>query len=364
MVRQILALLLTISVVLSPAACGNSVLPNRDERQDTSTTNDNNTNAGNNRSPAGRDLAGIPEYSLSAACVFGGSGTVGKLSYQMADRIFKESDGKIAITIYPDSQLGSESELVEAVQAGNISMMISGPSSHVSVVPETAVLNICGLFTDVETCNAVLAGEFYHIIDKYYESANLKLLALVATGFREMTSNKPVYKYEDFENIKIRALENTYHAAYWSALGAVPVPMPFSELHIGLKEGVVEAQDNPIPLFRSAGLFEVQKYIIMTNHIPTIATPIMNLSLFESMKEEYQEIIIRNMDLMQQEVIDANNAMEQEILEDLVDRGMTVIYPDGETLQKMQAGTDAAIEEMNKNIDPVLVDRFISAVRS
>ncbi len=49
-------------------------------------------------------------------------------------------------------------------------------------------------------------------------------------NFRVMTSNVSSSSVADFSGVKIRTMENSYHMAFWSAIGCSPTPMAFSEL--------------------------------------------------------------------------------------------------------------------------------------
>mgnify|MGYP000028380252 CR=1 FL=1 len=58
-----------------------------------------------------------------------------------------------------------------------------------------------------------------------------------------MSTNKPVNSFADFKGQKIRTMENSYHLAFWKALGANPTPMSFSEVYIGLQQHTIDAQE-------------------------------------------------------------------------------------------------------------------------
>ncbi|MBU3996674.1 MAG: TRAP transporter substrate-binding protein [Gammaproteobacteria bacterium] len=58
----------------------------------------------------------------------------------------------------------------------------------------------------------------------------------------------------------------SYILSAWKAMGTNPTPMAWGEVYTGLQQNVIEAQENPIPFIHAGKIYEVQKYIAMTNH--------------------------------------------------------------------------------------------------
>ena len=96
---------------------------------------------------------------------------------------------------------------------------------------------------------------------------------------------------EDFRGLKIRTAQSESRMAIWSALGANPTPLAFSELYMALQNGTVDAQDNSFENAVTSGAGEVQKYIIPTQSMMPGMDLTMNLAKFESMPQEYQDMI-------------------------------------------------------------------------
>ena len=77
-------------------------------------------------------------------------------------------------------------------------------------------------------------------MQQVYNDGGYELLGYADQGFRVMTTNKKIESLADFKGQKIRTMENSYHMAYWKALGASPTPMTFSEVYIGLQQGTID----------------------------------------------------------------------------------------------------------------------------
>ena len=90
---------------------------------------------------------------------------------------------------------------------------------------------------------------------------------------------------------KIRTMENSYHLAFWKALGANPTPMTFSEVYIGLQQHTIDAQENPYEVIVSNRLYEQQDYVVETNHLPHLISLIVNDDFFQNLSKEDQDIL-------------------------------------------------------------------------
>ncbi len=204
------------------------------------------------------------------------------------------SNGKINVTVYPNGQLGSDSEIIASVVAGDVDIAYQSGSTHASLVPETQLFDTPFLFSgyDFDKIEAALTNsEFRDLYNAANEKAGLKCLLVCVGGSMNLTSNKPVTSLEDFKGLKIRTAQAESRMAIWSALGANPTPLAFSELYMALQNGTVEAQDNNFENAVTSGAAEVQKYLIPTQSMMPSMDMTMNLDKFNSMPQEYQDLI-------------------------------------------------------------------------
>ena len=102
---------------------------------------------------------------------------------------------------------------------------------------DLAVFDLPCVFDSLDDCRKKLDDpDFYNLISQVYTDGGYHLLGMADQGFRIMSTNKPVYSLADFKGQKIRTMENSYHLAFWKAIGANPTPMTFSEVYIGLQQ--------------------------------------------------------------------------------------------------------------------------------
>ena len=213
---------------------------------------------------------------------------------KFAEEVSALSDGRMKIQVYANSTLGGDRDLLETCADGDIPFIVQNTAPQVSFMRDLAVFDLPCIFDTLEDCRATIDDpEFYRLISDVYTDGGYHLLGMADQGFRVMSTNKPVASLTDFKGQKIRTMENSYHLAFWKALGANPTPMTFSEVYIGLQQHTIDAQENPYEVIVSNRLYEQQDYVVETNHLPHLISLIVNDSFFAGLSEEDQAILTR-----------------------------------------------------------------------
>lgn len=301
--------------------------------------------------------------TLSMGC----SGTVdGTIMGEALDKYLAEiqewTDGNFVINFYPSGQLGGDTELIEGAQMGSVDIFNGAPTSQVGLIPELAVLDIGGLYDNVDQCNQVLNGGFMDQIQPYYNEAGLRLLTAFATDFRITSSNDPINSLADLQGLNIRTQENKYHMAFWKELGANPTPLAFGELYIALQQGMMDAQENPWASYVGAKLCEVQNYMTFTNHIPFISTYVMNNAKYESMSDAQKQALnqfLYSVQKYQTEGTAEDNARMQKLCED--EYGLVCNEVPADIQEAYAGASQVVIDMMKEDIDPDFVDSYVAA---
>ncbi len=213
-------------------------------------------------------------------------------SEKFAEEVYDLSNGQMQIQVYANSTLGGDRDLLETCADGDIPFVVQNTAPQVTFMPDLAVFDLPCVFDDLNDCrNKLDDPEFYSLISQVYEEGGYHLLGMADQGFRVMSTNKPVNNISDFKGQKIRTMENSYHIAFWDAIGASPTPMSFSEVYIGLQQHTIDAEENPYEVIVSNNLYEQQDYIVETNHLPHLISLIVNDDFFQNLSEEEQAIM-------------------------------------------------------------------------
>jgi len=341
--KRIISLLLIFSMMVTLVACGKET---------------SNGDSGGNELPKDG-----PEFKFSIATSATSSSIIGQTMQYFADLVEERSGGKITVATYPDAQLGSDTELIEGVQMGTITMVIGNTAPQVSFVPELAVFDLPNVYSDTAQAQAVL-NNFKDKMEPYFEGTGLKLGVMFPTVFRYMSSNKPVRSIDDFQGIKIRTMENPYHMAYWNELGASATPLAFSELYVGLQQGLVDAQENPLDIFMSSNFHEQQDYIIHTKHILFIATILMNQEQWDMMPAEYQEIVAECFEEAAKFGTENAKKIEDEIKQDIMDAGVEIIELDESTYEEIVEKVQPVYDMIREAVGSELVDEYLKEIEA
>ena len=141
----------------------------------------------------------------------------------------------------------------------------------------------------------VLDGEIGKQLDaSFQKSAGLKVIGFGEIGFRHISNNvRPVTVPADLKGLKLRTPGSKTRILAFEMLGASPISMNIGEVYLGLQQGVVDGQENPLGNIRKWSWFEVQKYISMSRHVYTPITFVMNLRKYNSLTDEQRGAVDR-----------------------------------------------------------------------
>ena len=245
--------------------------------------------------------------------------------------VTEKTDGDILFEVHPSGELGSDSELIAGMIEKNVDMTVSSAGNYALYATKIGVSALPFLFDDFESAWAFIDSEEMQALNPELESYNMHILAYFDNGFRCVTTSEdigPVTKTEKMKGLNIRTPANQIVMETVSSLGANPRSYPFAELKQALKDGIFDAQENPIPVIYNNKLYEVQKYLSVTNHSYDAMPLTIRMDIWEQLKPEYQEII--NSAANEAESMNRSLVKQQteECVKDLEAEGMTVVYPD------------------------------------
>lgn len=206
------------------------------------------------------------------------------------DACLKEKSGnKMKITAYWSGSLGDDTQAVQALRSGVQEAVISSSSPLVGTVPALGVFDLPFLFKNEAQADAVVDGEFGTFINEKLAEVGLINLAYWENGFRNVSnSRRPITKWEDFEGMKIRVMQNNIFLDTFSNMGANATPMAFSEVFSALETKAIDAQENPYVTIDTSKFYEVQKYVSTTNHAYTPFLVLFSKRIFDRYSPEEQ----------------------------------------------------------------------------
>ena len=209
-----------------------------------------------------------------------------------ADEVKAATQGRVEIKVFPNSQLGSETAMIEGLQLGTLEMGLIGGASFQNIEPKMGVEGLPYAFSHHQHAYRVFDGELGTRLFGLLEKKGVKGLAWWENGFRDMTNSKrPIATPDDLKGLKVRVTPDKIRLDTFKTLGALPVPMAFAELYSALQQGAVDGQENPLAIIFSSNFFEVQKYLSLTNHIWSSATLVVAKSVWDKVGPADQQLV-------------------------------------------------------------------------
>ena len=186
-----------------------------------------------------------------------------------ADLVEQKSQGRLRVRLYPGGQLGDDRETVEGMKLRSIDMTVMGCALIGWYAPEYGLVEAPFVWRDYEHIDRVWRGEIGDDLRKTMrDRAGVEMLHLWYRGPRYLTTtSKKVRVPEDLRGLKLRVPELEVYIKSWQTFGANTTPLPFTDMFMALKLGVVEGQENPLATIYGNNLHEVQKYIMETKHL-------------------------------------------------------------------------------------------------
>ena len=176
---------------------------------------------------------------------------------------------EVTVEVFPGAQLGTNEQMVEALSQGNLDLALPGVGSVSTLYEEFGVLEAPYAFRSLDHLFDVWESEIGRQLIDGAVRVGVRPIGLPwYIGFRHVTANKPVRHPDDLSGVRMRSQDTPISRAIVEALGGSPVPIAFGELYLALSQGVVDAQENPLPNIKAASLHEVQKYLTLTSHVP------------------------------------------------------------------------------------------------
>jgi tripartite ATP-independent transporter DctP family solute receptor len=249
---------------------------------------------------------------------------------EAADAIKAASGGKVEIQIFPNNQLGGDTDMLSQVRSGAIDIFPLSGLILQTLVPLAGINGLAFAFKDYPTVWAAMDGELGAFIREAIGKVGLHTFdKILDNGFRNITtSTKPINTAADLQGFKIRVPVSPLWTSMFKAFGAAPTGINFSEVYSALQTKVVEGQENPLAIIEIAKLYEVQKYVSMTGHMWDGQWILANGRRWASTPADVQQLLTKHITeavLKQRDDIRRlNNGLEAQ----LKAKGMVFNYPD------------------------------------
>lgn len=229
-------------------------------------------------------------------------------SSKMAEAL-AAADVGLELKVYPAAQLGTAPQMLEQLAIGELEMAMTSPSDLGAWHAPLSVMTAAYVYEDYDDVQAFVESEVgQQLYQDALDKTGMRVIGTWLYGTRHLTANKPIQTPEDIAGLKIRVPDAPIMLANLKAMGASPTPMAFGEVYLGLQQGVIDAQENPLPTIQSMKFYEEQDYLMLTGHVVETTLILVAEPFWQSLNDEQQAAL-------EQIAFDATDAVAQCIQE-------------------------------------------------
>jgi tripartite ATP-independent transporter DctP family solute receptor len=291
---------------------------------------------------AGSGPAEAARASLKLGHIRADTSPTHKAALKFAELVAQRTGGEVEIKVFPNSQLGGILDMFTGMRAGSLEMVYGGINTY-GFIKGGEVFQITAvpfLYRDYEHMRGVLRSPvFKPHLEAAEKATGVHVIAITGdTAPRELTTrDRPVRAAADFKGLKIRIAESAMVRAAMQRLGANPQVIPFADLYVALKQGVVDAQENGVIPIKNMSFFEVQKYFMPTHYIRDVETFFVSADRWKALAPAQQKAI--------QVAAEEAGTLETQLTKQEIDEAtkflatkMTVVEPDLGSIRKALEG--------------------------
>lgn len=242
-----------------------------------------------------------------------------------ADQVGKETAGRVAISVFPASQLGSEKDMVEGLQFGSLQAGVIGATSFGPVEPRVKVMELPYAWPSIEHAHRAYDGELGSALNKMLDDKGFVVLGWLDLGTRHVTNRRgPVSVPADLQGLKLRTPPDQMRIETFKQYGAQPAPLAFGELYSALQQGVFDGQENPVEIIYTSSFYDVQKFLSLTGHVSNAGLLVVSKLTWNKISDADKAVMKRVARKVQDQQRQSQVSGEREQIAKLKQKGMQI----------------------------------------
>lgn len=263
---------------------------------------------------------------------------------EFVEQVADCSGGRLVGSHFPGGQLGDYNELIDGNRMGTYEITSGGFDTEGEMAPALAGLSLGYLLQDHAHVDRVVDELIEEISQRMDEATGVSVVAIGMEGTRHLVSREPVLSLEDLQGLKMRATPFEIPIGLWTALGAQPTPVPFSDTYSALETGVVDAAEGAIPTIQAMAFHEPAPNITLTHHWINLKAIRVNTAWLESLPAELQDCVWQEAaDVAERQRERRAEDETEEVIAELEGRG--VEFHELDDLEEWRAAAEPYTEE-------------------
>lgn len=235
--------------------------------------------------------AGAEKVSLKFGHVLQTDHPYHKMALKFKEELEKRQPN-VQVNIFPAKQLGNERDLVEGLQLGTVDISTITSALTAGFVPGFKVFSLPFLFKDANHLFRVMDSDIGKKLVKDMDKAGLIKLGYVYGGSRDLYSRMPIRNLTELKGKKIRTMENKILVKTWNSLGAIATPIPWGDVYLSLKQGVVDGGEGTGASYRSMKFFDSAPHYTRISYVFSWHNFMMSKRSWNKLSSEIQKDIM------------------------------------------------------------------------
>jgi len=247
---------------------------------------------------APRGLSAAPQFKWKCGNDLTADHPISVRAVEAFGKIRKETGGQVEITLFPNSTLGSDPQMLTQLRSGALEMLQYAGGILDTVVPLASIENVAFAYPNRQAAFAAMDGEVGTLVRQQIVEKQIAVFDRVwENGWREFTtSNRAIHTVEDLQGLKVRVSPGKLRVDTFRTLGVAVTPIPPNEVYTALQTHIVDGVETALLFIETARWYEVQKYCSLTNHMWSGYWALANMDSWKSLPAKYQQIVARHLD--------------------------------------------------------------------
>lgn len=278
---------------------------------------------------------------------------------RFAAAVEKATGGKVLIDVYGNASLGSEEKMLIAAQSGTQELYMGALSPIAARKKEMQIFDFPFLFASDAEAAYVLDGPVGRKMLDGLADMNLQGLVWAGGAFRNMSNSKrPLNTMADMKGLKVRVMQSPMALASFNAMGMNAVPMAFTEVYTALEIKALDGYEHPVVDMYANKMYEVQKYLTITNHVYTPVALVASKKWWASLAPDQQAAIQKAAEETRTYQRTEELRQAADVVGELKAKGMSVTEMPPVELDKIRSTVQPVIDKNSEAIGSDFVKSF------
>ncbi len=255
------------------------------------------------------------------------TGTLHKSLVAMWDAVRAETNGRVEANVHAENNKlpGGDPDALKMLLSGEIQFFTLMGGIIGTVAPVAEAQQAPFAFKAASEAHRAIDGAFGRYIGEEMAAKGMYLFPVGGfdNGMRQVATNtRPIARPDDFVGMKMRVPPGQMIFDTFQAFGAEPVTTTANGIYPALQSGRVGGQENPLAILEGFKLYEVLKYVSMTNHMWSGFNLFSHMPTWKALPQDIRDAIERNAAKYVRQQRLEQGALNASLRDDFVKRGL------------------------------------------